>query len=168
LWGLSPVCISMCVLRWPSAVYPLWHTSQLYGLSSVCVSRCFFRLLARVNCFWHTKHLCGIPPACINLCVWRLLARVNVLWQMSHSCSLSPVCTSLINMLDKTVLSSCHCPHPWLTEVTSSVGVMYQLKEAAEFCSSQLDPCVCSSAGSCNPNRANKNNHHITNQLLEQ
>ncbi|KOX80620.1 hypothetical protein WN51_05475, partial [Melipona quadrifasciata] len=46
LYGFSPVCTLLCILRFSESVKPLPQMSQTYGFSPVWIRLCFFKCSA--------------------------------------------------------------------------------------------------------------------------
>ena len=120
IYFLSPLCASMCIVkfsacgnnfihnthmcgfspvwdRWWGQREPLvandsWHNWHLYGFSPVWVLKWRLRVLPLANDFGHNWHLYGFSPVWVLKCWLRVLPSANDFGHNWHMYGLSPVC----------------------------------------------------------------------------
>ena len=85
------MCIrSLCVCKLLNWLKLLSHSEHLYGLSPVCTLMWMVRLLLWLNALSHRWHLYGFSPLWILLCLLRSPATENRFPQTEHSNGFSP------------------------------------------------------------------------------
>ena len=67
-FGLSPVCVRMCIERYDDRENVLLHKVHEYGFDPVCVRMCSVRLIDLVNDLLHKVHGNRFPSLCDHLC----------------------------------------------------------------------------------------------------
>ena len=88
LYGLSPVCVLMCICNFRILVQNIFTTLittiHLYGLSPVCllmcVCICLFKDHSLAKTLYHTHHICMVYHLCVFSYVFVTL-QFSILWK---------------------------------------------------------------------------------------
>jgi len=139
----SPLWIRLCIVSLLEALNVLWHTSHSCGLSAVCGSWEveFLYICSHVLLLY----ICSVSSVCwtyaplnISWSAWRNWLDMkldNTSSSSSFTSTSLPFITLLCDKLDETSLWSGSCSQWSLTDVSLSVGVVYQtIENAAAFC----------------------------------